>query len=167
MNGDISSSNEIDCLGGLLYNDLEKDNEEYIEEHQSPTDDDDNDKQENDDYIEKHHILEEDDNEQGVDINSSTVPRVGMEFPSDDVAFEFYIQLALEQGLGVRKFSSYKSRKGDLLLRRSFVCCKEDFNKENRPQNEREIKRRRAARIGCKARMDIERNSEGVCSEKF
>ncbi|KAK1389514.1 hypothetical protein POM88_017692 [Heracleum sosnowskyi] len=58
-------------------------------------------------------------------IDFSLTPRIGMEFPDSDTAYEFYKRYALRQGFATRIFSSQRRKNGGDFYRRMFVCNKE------------------------------------------
>ncbi|KAJ4783065.1 Protein FAR1-RELATED SEQUENCE 5 [Rhynchospora pubera] len=87
------------------------------------------------------------------------LPEVGMEFQSEDKAYEFYNRYAGQVGFSVRKSSSDKSSE-NVTRSRTFVCSREGFRKEKKGK---EVKKPRPeTRIGCLARMTIKITPKGT-----
>ncbi|KAI8557212.1 hypothetical protein RHMOL_Rhmol05G0319000 [Rhododendron molle] len=52
-------------------------------------------------------------------------PRIGMEFESEEVAFQFYNEYGGIRGFSIRRDTHTKSKKDGLMINRKFVCRKE------------------------------------------
>ncbi|KAK1399261.1 hypothetical protein POM88_009124 [Heracleum sosnowskyi] len=101
-------------------------------------------------------------------VDSTLIPYVGMEFPNDEITYEFYKNFALRKGFATRKYSSYKSRTDGTLIKRTFVCNKEGFRRFDKREEGREVKHRRVTRENCKAHMIVQRNPKGHwCITRF
>lgn len=86
-------------------------------------------------------------------------PKEGMEFDSEQAAFDFYKEYARRVGFGIRKRYANKSQKTGELTSRKFCCVKEGL----REQDKRDYltKQPRAeTRCGCNAHMIISRDRE-------
>lgn len=94
-------------------------------------------------------------------------PVVGMEFPSEDDARNFYNAYAKQTGFSIRVNSYYRSKKDNSIISREFCCSKEGFRRERRAKKidlGDATKRRRArpiTREGCKALMTVRRRDDG------
>ncbi|KAK1354472.1 hypothetical protein POM88_047728 [Heracleum sosnowskyi] len=94
-------------------------------------------------------------------IDSTIVPHIGMKFPNEDIAYDFYKNFALIKGFATRKYSSYKSRSCGTLIKKTFVCNKEGFRRFDKRDEGKEVRHRRNTRENCKAHMIVHRNSKG------
>ncbi|WOH14464.1 hypothetical protein DCAR_0933983 [Daucus carota subsp. sativus] len=90
------------------------------------------------------------------------MPHEGMSFHSHEESYNFYNSFGLTHGFAVRKYYTYKSRKDEVIVRRTFVCNREGFKKKQEADNEDNIKRRRETKCGCKASMEIILNKLGT-----
>ncbi|KAF6140452.1 hypothetical protein GIB67_014375 [Kingdonia uniflora] len=117
------------------------------------------------------------------EVTTSSKPFVGMEFDSLHQAFLFYNEYAAIVGFSVRKDKTRKSNIDGSYLFRRFCCSKEGYprnNRENPVKEEiriiqpvgrsgRRVKlemQRRAEvlqkmRVGCNAKIDVKRTSDG------
>ncbi|KAJ3673658.1 hypothetical protein LUZ60_005650 [Juncus effusus] len=94
---------------------------------------------------------------------SQITPSIGMEFESEEKAYEFYNRYAGQVGFSVRKSSSDKSVSSNLTRSRTFVCSREGFRKDKKGQ--KEVKKPRPeTRIGCPARLTIKIAPSGTYS---
>ncbi|KAH6832702.1 hypothetical protein C2S53_015746 [Perilla frutescens var. hirtella] len=90
--------------------------------------------------------------ERHLNISEEKIPKVGMEFDTDDAAYTFYNEYAKEVGFSIRKQSGHQHN--GRLLDRIFCCSCQG----HRPTDKREanIKSHRPeTRTGCKAAMKI------------
>ncbi|KAK1390281.1 hypothetical protein POM88_018459 [Heracleum sosnowskyi] len=103
-----------------------------------------------------------DDNDLNVESSTKTsfVPREGLQFQTHEEAYDFYNNFSLTDGFAIRRYYTYKSINNDVIIRRTFVCNKEGFKKKDE-NNEKDVKRRRESRCGCKASMEIVLNRSG------
>lgn len=103
---------------------------------------------------------------QAVEANSSNssvtdgVPRLGMGFDSEDLAYEFYNAYAGRVGFSVRKDYVNRSKIDGAVASRRYTCFREGFRqKDKRDLN---VKRpRKETRIGCLAQLVIARQPDG------
>ncbi|XP_058082041.1 protein FAR1-RELATED SEQUENCE 5-like [Magnolia sinica] len=86
-------------------------------------------------------------------------PKIGMEFSSDDSAYEFYNRYAAKIGFSVRKSWVKKSDKG-VLLKRKFCCSKEGQKCEDKRINQPKYYRP-ITRTQCLASMMIRLQKNG------
>ncbi|XP_077215679.1 protein FAR1-RELATED SEQUENCE 5-like [Tasmannia lanceolata] len=83
-------------------------------------------------------------------------PFVGQLFDNCEEAYAFYNLYGLTTGFGVRKCKTNKSMATGDIIRRRYVCDREGWRKINEKiPTDREVKRRRTVREGCKAKMEI------------
>lgn len=88
------------------------------------------------------------------------VPKVGMEFESEDDAYVFYNRYAKVVGFSVRKDFLNKSKVNGTVVSRRFTCFKEGYRrKDKRDINVK--KPRKQTRTGCLAQMTISRQPNG------
>ncbi|XP_057464719.1 protein FAR1-RELATED SEQUENCE 5-like isoform X1 [Actinidia eriantha] len=88
------------------------------------------------------------------------VPKLGMGFDSEDVAYEFYNAYAGQVGFSVRKDYVNKSKKDGAVASRRFTCFREGFRQKDRRDSN--VKRpRKETRIGCSAQLVIARQADG------
>ncbi|XP_068668067.1 protein FAR1-RELATED SEQUENCE 5-like isoform X2 [Aristolochia californica] len=86
-------------------------------------------------------------------------PRVGMEFDTDDQAYEFYNEYGRRKGFCVRKGPFHKTR-DDLVKDRRYLCSKEGYRQPDRRREE--VKNPRPeTRTGCLASMTVALQSSG------
>ncbi|KAG9443278.1 hypothetical protein H6P81_014618 [Aristolochia fimbriata] len=86
-------------------------------------------------------------------------PRVGMEFHTDDQAYEFYSEYAKRIGFWVRKGTLHKTR-DDLVKDRRYLCSKEGYRQHDRRRDEVRNPRPET-RTGCLAGMTVALHSDG------
>ena len=60
---------------------------------------------------------------------TSLTPREGLQFQPHEEAYDFYNTFALTNGFAIRRYSTYKSRNSDVIIRRTFVCNREGYKK--------------------------------------
>ncbi|XP_058008161.1 protein FAR1-RELATED SEQUENCE 5-like [Hevea brasiliensis] len=78
-------------------------------------------------------------------------PTLGMEFPSEDDARNFYNAYAKQSGFSIRVNSYYRSKKDNSIISREFCCGDETRRLRSRP----------IPREGCKAMMTVRRRDNG------
>lgn len=93
-------------------------------------------------------------------IPKECIPEIGMEFSSEELAYEFYLSYAKEAGFGIRRSKSHKDEKTKKLLDRTFCCSREGMrDKHKRDMN---VKWPRAeSRCGCLAKMQVNSRHTG------
>nr|XP_027068259.1 protein FAR1-RELATED SEQUENCE 5-like [Coffea arabica] len=85
-------------------------------------------------------------------------PKIGMEFQSEDEAYNFYNRYGLVVGFSVRKDYLNKDKDGVVTSKR-YTCCKEGF----KPRYKGDVKPKRTraeTKTGCEAKMGIILNRE-------
>ncbi|XP_043716929.1 protein FAR1-RELATED SEQUENCE 12-like [Telopea speciosissima] len=89
-------------------------------------------------------------------------PYTGLQFGSEDEAYEFYNAYAKEKGFSIRKSRIERSRVDKSVLSRKYVCAHEGFHwtKDKRYKG-KVIRSRRETRVDCRAAMSIKRKSGG------
>ncbi|KAK1571914.1 hypothetical protein Q3G72_024871 [Acer saccharum] len=83
-------------------------------------------------------------------LNEKLKLKCGLEFDSEQSAYDFYNAYRLSMGFSVRKDTFGKNKRTCELTSRIFVCCKEGF----RAKDKRDVltmKPRAKTRIGCSA----------------
>nr|XP_027123335.1 protein FAR1-RELATED SEQUENCE 5-like [Coffea arabica] len=84
--------------------------------------------------------------------------KIGMEFQSEDEAYNFYNKYGLVVGFSVRKDYLNKDKNGVITLKR-YICCKEGF--KPRYKGDVKLKRTRTeTKTGCETKMGIILNRE-------
>jgi zinc finger SWIM domain-containing protein 3 len=86
-------------------------------------------------------------------------PSKGMQFESDDIAYNFYNEYGRMAGFSIRKEYVNKCKKTGIVTSRRFVCEKEEI----RGKDKRDSKTRKAraeTRCGCNARLGIVYNRD-------
>ncbi|XWS48406.1 hypothetical protein CRYUN_Cryun13aG0073700 [Craigia yunnanensis] len=92
--------------------------------------------------------------------NADGVLKVGIEFESDEHAYQFYNKYASLLGFSVRKDWVNRSKVHGQVVSRKFTCSKEGYRrKDQRDVNVR--KHRKETRTGCLAHMIITRQPNG------
>ena len=69
-----------------------------------------------------------------MDVNANLNPRIGMEFDTSEVAWDFWVKYGRQMGYDVRKHYINKSKKDGKVTSREFVCAKQgirDTEKED------------------------------------
>ncbi|XP_019433762.1 PREDICTED: protein FAR1-RELATED SEQUENCE 5-like [Lupinus angustifolius] len=91
--------------------------------------------------------------------SEEVIPRIGMEFMSEDSAYDFYKRYARMVGFGTRLSKSHKDNEG-IILDRIFCCsCQGTREKDKRFAY---VKQHRAeTRFGCLALMKVSRRVNG------
>ena len=94
------------------------------------------------------------------EVNIDEVPKVGMEFESEDDAYVFYNRYAKVVGFSIRKDFLNKSKVNGTVVSRRFTCFKEGYRRKDK----RDVsvkKPRKQTRTGCLAQMTISRQPNG------
>ncbi|XP_043698176.1 protein FAR1-RELATED SEQUENCE 5-like isoform X2 [Telopea speciosissima] len=94
-------------------------------------------------------------------------PYVGLQFESEDEAYEFYNAYAMEKGFSIRKSRVERSKVDKSVLSRKYVCAHEGFRwtKDKRYKG-KAVRSRRETRVDCRAAMSIKRKSGGWIAYK-
>uniref|UniRef100_A0A7N0VE28 SWIM-type domain-containing protein n=1 Tax=Kalanchoe fedtschenkoi TaxID=63787 RepID=A0A7N0VE28_KALFE len=91
---------------------------------------------------------------------------LGKYFDTMEEAYDAYNHYAARRGFGIRKHFSARSRRNGEVIRKEYVCNKEGF-KNVVPQTIDHKKRRRDARTGCQAKIEIGQKSGKWVVDKF
>lgn len=86
-------------------------------------------------------------------------PHIGMEFESEEAAFQFYNEYGRIMGFGIRRDYHTKSKKDGLMINRKFVCHREG-EKEKDKRCHIVIQPRREMRTKCSANLYISFNRD-------
>ncbi|XP_058074594.1 protein FAR1-RELATED SEQUENCE 5-like [Magnolia sinica] len=89
-------------------------------------------------------------------------PKLGMEFNSEENAYEFYNKYAGKIGFSVRKSSCIKSNDG--IVTKKVFCCYKEGRKQKDKRTNRAKYRRPDIRTGCLAKMSIKLQVNGKYS---
>ncbi|KAI9176998.1 hypothetical protein LWI28_009712 [Acer negundo] len=87
------------------------------------------------------------------------IPKVGMEFESEDQAYKCYSRYAVLEGFSIRKDFVNKSRVNGAVVSRRYTCYRQGYRPTKHNANER--KPRQETRTGCLAHMTIARQPNG------
>ncbi|KAB1211750.1 Protein FAR1-RELATED SEQUENCE 5 [Morella rubra] len=88
------------------------------------------------------------------------VPKIGMEFESEDDAYQCYTRYAVLEGFSIRKDFVNKSRISGVVVSRRYTCFRQGY----RPTKQHDgnlRKSRKETRTGCLAHMTIARQPNG------
>ena len=88
-------------------------------------------------------------------------PYVGMEFDSEDVAKEFYVEYARREGFVVRVMQRRRSGIDGRTLARRLGCNKQGFSPNQKDAHRPEKKPRPSAREGCNATILVKLEKSG------
>ncbi|KAM1631202.1 hypothetical protein ACFX2K_019235 [Malus domestica] len=88
------------------------------------------------------------------DVRKQLVLVLGMEFETEEDAFEFYNAYAYTVGFSVRKSKAHKNE-DDKLMDRLFVCSSEGHRQKKKKCDPNVESHRAETRFGCRARMQI------------
>ncbi|KAL3522890.1 hypothetical protein ACH5RR_015724 [Cinchona calisaya] len=86
-------------------------------------------------------------------IPSEVIPKIGMQFETEQEAYDFYLAYAKEVGFGIKRSTHHKDKNGKL-VDRAFCCSAEG----KRAKDKRDIHvraHRHATRFGCSAKMKV------------
>ncbi|XP_042443240.1 protein FAR1-RELATED SEQUENCE 5-like isoform X1 [Zingiber officinale] len=94
------------------------------------------------------------------------MPKIGMEFKTEEDAYEFYLKYAKQVGFGIRRSKSHNDKSGKL-VDRIFCCCAQ--GKRGKDKRDVYVKSHRPeTRFGCDAKMKISCRKNGNLSvEQF
>ncbi|XP_042466316.1 protein FAR1-RELATED SEQUENCE 5-like [Zingiber officinale] len=94
------------------------------------------------------------------------MPKIGMEFKTEEDAYEFYLKYAKQVGFGIRRSKSHNDKSGKL-VDRIFYCCAQ--GKRGKDKRDVYVKSHRPeTRFGCEAKMKISCRKNGNLSvEQF
>ncbi|XP_058068737.1 protein FAR1-RELATED SEQUENCE 5-like [Magnolia sinica] len=98
-----------------------------------------------------------------VDENLDEEPELGMEFSSDESAFQFYNRYAKNTGFSARRGWVKKADDDTIILKRRF-CCSKEGKKRDKKQGEPPKFRRPITRTNCLASMMIKLQMNGKYS---
>ncbi|KAK2661581.1 hypothetical protein Ddye_000155 [Dipteronia dyeriana] len=87
------------------------------------------------------------------------IPKVGMEFESEDQAYKCYSRYAVLEGFSIRKDFVNKSRINGAVVSRRYTCYRQGYRPTKHNVNAR--KPRQETRTGCLAHMTIARQPNG------
>ena len=87
------------------------------------------------------------------------IPKVGMEFESEDDAYKCYSRYAVLEGFSIRKDFVNKSRVNGAVVSRRYTCYRQGYRPTKYNSNVR--KSRQETRTGCLAHMTIARQPNG------
>ncbi|KAL5864407.1 hypothetical protein ACOSQ3_001921 [Xanthoceras sorbifolium] len=87
------------------------------------------------------------------------IPKVGMEFESEDHAYKCYSRYAVLEGFSIRKDFVNKSRINGAVVSRRYTCYRQGYRPTKHNANAR--KPRQETRTGCLAHMTIARQPNG------
>ncbi|KAF8389835.1 hypothetical protein HHK36_024354 [Tetracentron sinense] len=93
------------------------------------------------------------------DYKNSWVPKVDMEFESEEEAYDFYNKYGGFKGFSIRRGNVEWTSRG-VLQSRKLVCSKEGHRPKDR-RDDRVKKHRPETRTGCKARMVVKHKDNG------
>ncbi|KAH6759982.1 hypothetical protein C2S52_009588 [Perilla frutescens var. hirtella] len=98
-------------------------------------------------------------NDSQLEIVDKTIPRIGMEFDSEDAAYNFYNEYAKVVGFGIRRHSVHFDRNG-IVLERTFCCRSQGHRgKDNRDAGNKF--HQPLTRTCCEAKMKINSRHNG------
>lgn len=87
------------------------------------------------------------------------VPKLGVEFESEDHAYKCYNRYALMEGFSIRKDFVNRSKVTGLVVSRRYTCHRQGYGSTKRDANTN--KPRKETRTGCLAHMTITRQTNG------
>lgn len=92
------------------------------------------------------------------EVEEYIVPKLGVEFESEEHAYKCYNRFALMEGFSIRKDFVNKSKVTGLVVSRRYTCHRQGFGSSKRDMN---MKPRKETRTGCQAHMTITRQTNG------
>ncbi|XP_054790042.1 protein FAR1-RELATED SEQUENCE 5-like [Prosopis cineraria] len=87
------------------------------------------------------------------------IPKIGMEFDSEDHAYKYYSRYAVLKGFSIRKDFVNKSRVNGAVVSRRYTCYRQGYGPNKHSANVR--KSHLETRTGCLAHMTIARQPNG------
>ncbi|KAJ8766697.1 hypothetical protein K2173_004521 [Erythroxylum novogranatense] len=88
------------------------------------------------------------------------VPKIGLQFATEEEAYQFYLTYGKHVGFGIRRSKSHKDKRGNLICR--LLCCSAQGQ---RMPDKRDLcvrAPRPATRFGCEARMKVHSMQNGT-----
>uniref|UniRef100_A0A7N2N736 FAR1 domain-containing protein n=1 Tax=Quercus lobata TaxID=97700 RepID=A0A7N2N736_QUELO len=98
--------------------------------------------------------MEEENNDDSQKLDTDYIPKLGIEFGSEQEAYDFYNECGRNYGFSIRKEWCNKRKKDGVVTSRKFTCCKER-NKAPWERDGENKYERAETRIGCNAHMII------------
>lgn len=92
------------------------------------------------------------------EVDEYIVPKLGVEFESEEHAYKCYNRYALMEGFSIRKDFVNKSKVTGLVVSRRYTCHRQGYGSSKRDMN---MKPRKETRTGCQAHMTITRQTNG------
>lgn len=92
------------------------------------------------------------------EVEEYIVPKLGVEYESEEHAYKCYNRFALMEGFSIRKDFVNKSKVTGLVVSRRYTCHRQGFGSSKRDMN---MKPRKETRTGCQAHMTITRQTNG------
>ncbi|XP_060959219.1 protein FAR1-RELATED SEQUENCE 5-like [Cannabis sativa] len=93
-------------------------------------------------------------------IPDDEIPKVSMEFETEEQAYNFYNVYAYKVGFSIRRSKSHKDNENGKIKNRTFCCSCEGFREKDK-QNDNVKCHRATTRFGCLARMKIKLHQFG------
>ncbi|KAK4417848.1 protein FAR1-RELATED SEQUENCE 5 [Sesamum alatum] len=93
------------------------------------------------------------------EVGEYVVPKLGVEFESEDHAYKCYNRYALMEGFSIRKDFVNRSKVTGLVVSRRYTCHRQGYGSTKRDANVN--KPRKETRTGCLAHMTITRQTNG------
>jgi len=96
------------------------------------------------------------------------MPKLGMEFDSEQEAYDFYNEYGRNYGFSIRKDWCNKRKVDGVVTSRQFVCCKEGFWDEWESDGQK-MRERAETRTGCQAHMKIwlDKKNKKYCIQRL
>ncbi|KAF3946630.1 hypothetical protein CMV_027126 [Castanea mollissima] len=98
--------------------------------------------------------MEEENNDDSQKLDTDYIPKLGIEFGSEQEAYDFYNECGRNYGFSIRKEWCNKRKKDGVVTSRKFTCCKEG-NKAPWERDGENKYERAETRTGCNAHMII------------
>ncbi|XP_075640620.1 protein FAR1-RELATED SEQUENCE 5-like [Castanea sativa] len=98
--------------------------------------------------------MEEENNDDSQKLDTDYIPKLGIEFGSEQEAYDFYNECGRNSGFSIRKEWCNKRKKDGVVTSRKFTCCKEG-NKAPWERDGENKYERAETRTGCNAHMII------------
>ncbi|KAF5184403.1 Far1-related sequence 5-like [Thalictrum thalictroides] len=99
-----------------------------------------------------------------VEVRNESCPRVGMDFKSQEEAYEFYCSYALKTGFRVRKCTTSRSRRRRAceVIGRNYVCSRQGVKDPRTESLDCKKRNRVEYRTGCKAYISLRKRNENM-----
>ena len=99
------------------------------------------------------------DEEHEIEVDTQFIPKVGLEFESEQAAYDFYNAYRAKYGFSIRKDQLHKNKKTGEIASRIFVCSKKGL--KHIDKRDCRVKNPRAdTRTGCGAMMGVKLNKD-------